>query len=469
MSNKIIVGLDIGTTKIACFVGQRDEVASNKVSMLGYGKTESAGVVRGVVMNIVTTADSIKRAVAMAADQADVDIKEVYVGIAGQHIKSYATQGSIMVPPDHKFIMQEDVDKLISDQHHMMLPPGEKIIHIFPQSYIVDGTLLNTEVNPVGVVGNQLKGNFHVVTANDTNITNIRDAVLRAGLKIQGVVLEPVASAYAALDERDREAGAALVDIGGGTTDIAIFQNGHICHTSVLPLAGNAITNDICEGCGIMRPQAETLKTRFGSCLPQEVSENDVVSVPGLRNQAPREIAMKTLAGIIKARTETILDQVNLEITQSDFGKHLIAGLVLTGGGAQLRNIKDLTAYITGIDTRIGLPNEHITGDLARELSHPMYATGIGLVLYGIMETEAAERQGVCEDPDETEAADPIEQPADPQPSPASTPNATKTSEPSEEKSVPQHSKKDKWYTRLKNYLDKVINEPNADDVDKEE
>ncbi|MDY5968554.1 MAG: cell division protein FtsA, partial [Bacteroidales bacterium] len=229
MSNQIIVGLDIGTTKIACFVGQRDET-TKKVRILGYGKTESIGVEHGVVKNIITTADSIKRAVSIAADQADVDIKEVYVGIAGQHIKSRKNQGSIMIPPGHNFITQEDVYKLIEDQHHIMLSPGEEIIHVFPQNYIVDGEPLSVDVNPVGVAGNQLKGNFHIVTGNKTNLTNIRSAVQRADLKILGVVLEPVASAIATLDDRDREAGVALVDIGGGTTDIAIFQDGYICY-----------------------------------------------------------------------------------------------------------------------------------------------------------------------------------------------------------------------------------------------
>lgn len=470
MSNQIIVGLDIGTTKIACFVGQRDE-ASKKVRILGYGKTESLGVEHGVVRNILATAASIQRAVSMAADQADVDIKEVYVGIAGQHIKSQKNQGSIMIPAGHNFITQEDVYKLIDDQHHIMLAPGEEIIHVFPQNYIVDGEPLSVEVDPVGVAGNQLKGNFHIVTGNNTNLTNIRDAVLRAGLKIQGVVLEPVASAFAALDDRDREAGVALVDIGGGTTDIAIFQDGYICHTSVLPLAGNAITNDIREGCNIMKSQAETLKTRFGSCLPQEVSENDVVSIPGMRNQPAREIAMKTLAGIIKARTETILDQVNLEIKQSDFDKRLIGGIVLTGGGAQLRNIKDLTAYITGIDTRIGMPNEHLTGDLAKELNHPMYATGIGLVLYGIMEAENAE----CKQSDEDDTLGETE----PEQETAQQPEAEqRTEDVNAQENVPKTEKqrgkrnegkpKVEWYKRLKDYIDNVFNEPNVDDPEGE-
>ena len=322
MSN-IIVGLDIGTTKIACFVGQRDE-ASKKVRILGYGKTPSVGVEHGVVLNILTTAESIKRAVGQAADQANVDIEEVYVGIAGQHIKSMQNQGSIMIPSSHKFITEEDVEKLINDQHQIMLAPGEQIIHVFPQSYVVNRAALTSEVDTLGVAGEQLKCNFHIVTGNNNNLTNIRDAVIGAGLRIKGVVLEPIASAYAVLDDRDRTAGVALVDIGGGTTDIAIFHDGVIRQTSVLAIAGKAITNDIKEGCNILQSQAEILKTCFGICLPQEVSENDVVSVPGIHSQPAREVALKTLPASSRLARK-FLDSVSFEISQSGFDKRLIA------------------------------------------------------------------------------------------------------------------------------------------------
>ena len=389
--NNIIVGLDIGTTKIACFIGQRGE--NQKIKIIGFGKTESKGVERGVVKSIIGTAESIKRAVEIASEQAGIDVKEVYVGIAGQHIKSRQTMGTIMIPSDHKFIEQEDIDRLLEEQHNIMLNPGEDFIHVFPQTYVVDGEELSLDIDPVGVPGKQLKANFHVVTGNTLNLINIHDSVERAGLNIKGVVLEPIASSLAVLDQNDKDAGVALVDIGGGTTDIAIFHEGIIRHTSVLPLAGNVITNDIKDGCKILRGQAETLKTRFGSCLPQNVSENDIISIPGLRTQPPREISMRTLAGIIKARTETILEQVNFEIQKSHLEKHLIAGIVLTGGGAQLRHIKELTEFTTGIDTRVGLPNEHLEKDTNPEIINTMYATGIGLVIYGFNELDEARRQ----------------------------------------------------------------------------
>ena len=397
MENEIIVGLDIGTTKIACFVGMR--VESGKVKIMGFGKTDSKGVEHGVVKSITDTSESIRRAVKDAADQADVDIDEVWVGIAGQHIQSRPSHGNIMIPADHRLIEQEDVDRIINEQYNTMLQPGEEIIHIFPQQYIVDREPLSREISPVGVVGKMLEADFHMVTANVQNLQYIKYAVQDAGLHIAGVVLEPVASAKAVLDDADRDAGVAMVDIGGGTTDVAIFYDGIIRHTEVLPLAGNAITNDIREGCNILKKQAESLKIKFGSCLVSAVSENDVIAIPGIRSQAPREIYVKTLAGIINARTRMILEQVDYSIKVSNYHKKLIAGIALTGGGAQLKNIKELCELITATDTRIGIPNEHLdtTSVAFDELAHPMYATGIGLVLYGIEQSER-DREGTEED-----------------------------------------------------------------------
>ncbi len=402
MENEIIVGLDIGTTKIACFVGMRAE--NDKVKILGFGKTESIGVEHGVVKSITSTAESITKAVNEAADQAGVDIEEVWVGIAGQHIKSNPSHGSVIIPPEHTLIEKEDVERLEKEQYNIQLPPGEQIIHVFAQQYIVDREPLSREIKPVGVAGKVLEADFHMVTANVQNLQYIKYAVEHAGLKIKGVVLEPLASSKAVLDDSDRDAGVAMVDIGGGTTDIAIFKEGIIRHTSVLPLAGNAITNDIRQGCNILKKQAESLKVKFGSCLVQAVSENDVISIPGIRSQAPREIYVKTLAGIINARTKMIMEQVDYEIKLSGTEKKLIAGVVLTGGGAQLKNIKDLCELITTTDTRIGIPNEHLDPESVSyaELAHPMYATGIGLVLYGL---EDAESKQADEEPAQQESA----------------------------------------------------------------
>ena len=392
-----IVGLDIGTTKIACFIGERAE--NGNVRIIGFGRTDSVGVERGVVRNIRSTADSIRRAVAEASEMAKYDVTEVYVGIAGQHIKSLSNKGSVMIPSNHRMIEEEDVNRLIDDQYHINLDPGEEIIHVFPQSYIVDNDELDISINPVGVAGKCLMANFHIVTGNTVNLHNIRDAVEEAGLRIKDVVLEPVASAYAVLDDRDKGAGVALVDIGGGTTDIAIFQEGIIRHTSVIALAGNVITNDIRESCHILKHQAESLKIKFGSCLPTSVNQDDIISIPGIRNQEPREISVRTLAGIIKSRMQLLLEQVGYEIELSGFDRQLLAGVVLTGGAASMKNIKEFAELVIGIDTRIGTPDDHLDkqGSISFEnLAHPMYATGIGLVIYGLEAEEQKARKATA-------------------------------------------------------------------------
>lgn len=397
--NEIIVGLDIGTTKIACFIGKRG--TGDKVHILGFSKTTSVGVIHGSVINILDTANSIKKVVRMASDQAGVDVTEVYVGIAGQHIKSVQKQGSITIPEDHHKITEEDLERLKNEQRRLMLGPGEEVIHIFPQNYFVDGESLDG-VNPIGVVGKSLQANFHIVTGNVNSIGNIYESVDQAGYKVKGMVLEPVASAYAVLGDDERCAGVAMVDIGGGTTDVAIFHDGIIRHTSVLPIAGNSITEDIRRGCSITKTQAESLKVKFGNCLPSAVNEDDVISIPGIHGMPSREIGMKTLASIINARTQVILEQVAFEIQESKFEKNLIAGVVLTGGGSKLAGIKNFAELITATDSRIGTPDEHIDKEtdknILEEIKHPMYATGIGLVLYGLEEYELNNQQEPIEE-----------------------------------------------------------------------
>lgn len=415
--NKYIVGLDIGTTKIACFIGEG--LPNGKIRIAGFGKTDSVGVERGVVKNIIDTANSIRHAVQDAAEMAKCEVDEVYVGIAGQHIKSRPNQGSVMIPDDHHHIEKSDVERLIDDQRRIMLNPGEEIIHVFPQTYEVDGEELGIDIDPVGVNGKRLSANFHIVTGQVSNIRNIRDAVLEAGLKIKGVVLEPIASAFAVLDDTDKTAGVTLVDIGGGTTDIAIFYDGIIRYTNVLPLAGDVITNDIKNSCKIMRNQAECLKVKFGSCLPSAVNQDDIISIPGVRNQPPREVSVKTLATLVRARTEMLLEQVGYEIEKSGCVDNLIAGVVLTGGGAKMQHIKEFAELMLGIDCRIGTPDEHVDQSSSvtfEDLSHPMYATGIGLVIYGLNEArneaeEARDAEAKAEHKAETKVEEPVAEP----------------------------------------------------------
>ncbi|HRS54009.1 MAG TPA: cell division protein FtsA [Bacteroidales bacterium] len=379
-TDEIIVGLDIGTTKIAVIVGKENEYG--KVEILGNGKTESLGVKRGLVSNIEKTVQSIKAAVEEASMKSGVEINTVTVGIAGQHIKSLQHKGSIMRNSLDDEISQQDIDKLIENMQKLVMPPGEEIIHVIPQEFIVDK---ETGIkDPIGMVGIELGANFHIITGQITAEKNITRCVNKANLEIEDMILEPIASAEAVLSEEEKEAGVVLVDIGGGTTDIAIFQDGILRHTAVIPFGGDIITEDIKEGCMIIKKQAEALKVKFGSALVSENKAEDIVTIPGLLGRPPKEISLKSLASIIQARVEEIIENVYYEIKTSGYEKKLIAGIVLTGGGAQLKHIAQLTSFCTGMDTRIGYPTEHLANKVPDEMTNPMYATGIGLVIKGL-------------------------------------------------------------------------------------
>ncbi len=378
---EIIVGLDIGTTKIACIVGRINEYG--KVEIIGIGKSESLGVRSGVVSNINQTVDSVKRAVAMATEKAGVEIGEVLVGIAGQHIRSLQHRGMLTrkAKDQEEEISQIDIDNLIEDMNQMVMTPGEEIIHVLPQEYIVDNE--QGIKDPIGMSGIRLEANFHIITGKVNAVKNIYKSVSKANLDVSDLVLEPLASAEAVLNQEEKEAGVVLVDIGGGTTDIAIFQDGIIRHTAVIPFGGNIITDDIASGCSILRKHAEQLKMKFGSALSSESMENQIVCIPGFSGRDPKEISVRNLANIIQARTEEIIEQVIYEIKSSGYEKRLIAGIVLTGGGSQLKHLPQLVEYLSGLETRIGYPTEHLGKENAEELSSPMFATGIGLVLKG--------------------------------------------------------------------------------------
>ena len=377
-TNNIIVGLDIGTTKICAIIARKD--AEGRTEVLGYGKAPSLGVARGEVANIDKTVDAIRQAAAEAEEQAGVPIRDVYVGIAGQHIKSMQHRGIHTRGNVNEEIGEDDVRTLIRDMYSLAMNPGERIIHVLPQEFIVD-TELDIK-DPVGMFGNRLEANFHIITGKVSAAQNIRRCVDKAELDFRDMVLEPLASAASVLDENEKEAGVALVDMGGGTTDIAIFQDGIIRHTCVIPFGGNIVTKDIKEGCRIMHNQAERLKTEFGSALAYEAKSNQIISIPGLRGRSAKEISVQNLANIIQARLEEIFEQVLFEIKASGYASKLIGGVVLTGGGSQMRNMKQLVEYVTGMDCRIGHPIEHLAPDYDDALRHPMYATGLGLVEY---------------------------------------------------------------------------------------
>ncbi len=376
----VTVALDIGTTKVCAIAGRKNE--HGKLEILGVGKVDSIGVSRGVVSNIEKTVKAISEAVQAAERNSGVKIKVVNVGIAGQHIKSLQHRGILTRDNDMTEISQRDIDKLINDMHKLVLPPGDKIIHVIPQEYTVDNEQGITD--PIGMSGVRLEANFHIITGQITASNNISRCVERVGLKVSDVTLEPIASSYAVLSEEEKEAGVALVDIGGGTTDITIFQEGIIRHTAVVPLGGNVITSDIREGCTVMQHQAEKLKVKFGSALAEEVYDNRIITIPGLKGREPKEISEKNLALIIQARVEEILDYVVWEIRRSGYERKLIGGIVLTGGGALLNHIEKLAEFHTGVSTRIGLPIEHLAHGYQERVCSPIYATAIGLLLRGI-------------------------------------------------------------------------------------
>ncbi len=402
-NNKIAVGLDIGTTKIVAMIGRKNEYG--KIEVLGIGKAKSLGVKRGVVNNITQTIQSIQQAVDEAQSVSGQKIENVVVGIAGQHIRSLHHSDYITREKSDEVIDEFDIENLVGQVHKLVMLPGEEIIHVLPQEYKVDSQPEIKE--PIGMYGGRLEANFHVVVGQVSSIRNIGRCVKSAGLSLSDITLEPLASASAVLSQEEKEAGVALIDIGGGTTDLAIFKDGIIRHTAVIPFGGNVITEDIKEGCSIIEKQAELLKIKFGSAWPGENKETEIVSIPGLRGREPKEITLKNLSKIIHARVQEIIEHVYLEIKnyghETQKGK-LIAGIVLTGGGSQLQHLRQLVEYITGMDARIGYPNEHLAGDSDSVLSSPSYATAVGLLMEGLRKDIEVEEEVVESQPEVTTA-----------------------------------------------------------------
>ena len=378
-NSDIIVGLDIGTTKVSIIIGRRNKF--NKIEILGTGKSISSGVSRGIVSNIDKTVTSIKLALEEVEKKDNIKIREVVVGIAGQHIKSLQHRGEIVRDNIEIEIGQEDIDKLKDNMFKLITIPGEEVIHVIPQEYTVDGE--DGIQDPKGMAGVKLEANFHVITAQVGAVRNIMRCVEKAGLVPKELILEPFASAIATLDEDELREGVALVDIGGGTTDVAIFLDKIIRHTAVIPFGGNIVTKDIKTGLSILDKQAELLKIKFGSAMYTDDQENVMVSIPGLRGREPKEIAVKNLSEIIGARMKEIIDLVYHEIKVSGYENKLMTGIVITGGGSQLKNLQQLVSFISAKETRIGYPNEHLSSESKDLVTSPMYSTGVGLVLKG--------------------------------------------------------------------------------------
>jgi cell division protein FtsA len=387
-SNDIVVGLDIGTTKICAIVGRRNE--NSKIEILGMGKSDSVGVDKNEgVVNVEQTAAAIRKAVAEASLQADVEIKTVYVGIAGQHIKSSQHTGIITRQNTDETIKQTDLQRMVDDMFKLQVDPGEQIINVLPQEFSVDNS--RGIRDPRGIIGTRLAANFHVITAKVNAVKVLQRCVTDAGLIQAGITLEPLASSASVLSEEEMEAGVALVDIGGGTTDVAIFKDGIIRHTGVFGYGGNIVTEDIKEGLGVMTKHAEVLKITYGNAMASSVEKNMNVSIRGMKWKESTEVSLYNLALIIQARMDDIIGSVKSQLINSGFdNKKLIAGIVITGGGSQLKNLKQLFELQLGITTRIGMPLEYIANSDVSVFKNPSFSTGIGLIRKGY---EDASRQ----------------------------------------------------------------------------
>ncbi len=378
--NRIVAAIDIGTTKIVGLIGRLNE--HDRLEVLGISRSPSKGVKRGVVLNIEETVNAIQSTITEAQEQSGLRFSEVFVGIAGQHIKSVRNRGYVNRDSYEDEITREDLQALIDDMYKIPVDVGEEIIHVLPQNYIVDN---ETGVkNPVGMFGKRLEANFHIVIGQISSARNIEKCIQRVGLDVKQLILEPLASSAAVLTADEMEAGVALVDIGGGTTDVAVYYDDVIRHTAVIPFGGNVVTRDIKEGCAILQRQAESLKLQFGSALGDLANEDKVVTIPGISGRDPKEISFKSLAYIIQSRMEEIIDAVIYEIENSGYMDQLSAGIVLTGGGAMLKNLNQLVKFKTGMDVRIGYPNERLAADTPEEINQPMYSTSLGLLLKGV-------------------------------------------------------------------------------------
>lgn len=375
-TEKVVCAVDIGTSKVAALVGKRNKFG--KIEILGIGICPSFGVQRGVVVSITKTVESIKKAVQKAEEQSGITFKKVHVGIAGQHIKSIQNRSQINRTNTNSWITHEDVRRLKNESYKIALPPGDKILHVLQQEFIIDNE--PGIQDPVGMMGIKMEGNFHIITGGDSHIQNIERCVHAAGLEIASIELEPLASADAVLSKQELEAGVCLVDIGGGTTDIAIFENFIIRHTAVIPLGGNIITEDL-RDFRILREHAEELKVKLGSAIPTEDLRNQHVDVPGVQPGQKRELNLMSIAKVISARMIEILANVEHQIKMSGYSRKLIGGIVLTGGGSQLKHLVQLTELETGQNARVGLPREHLATTKNLNLENPIFATGIGLLI----------------------------------------------------------------------------------------
>ncbi|MCL2073500.1 MAG: cell division protein FtsA [Marinilabiliaceae bacterium] len=374
--NKIIGAVDIGTTKIVAIAGRKNKFG--RFEVIGLEKIASIGVKRGVISNIDETVKAISEVVNRLQERLDIILTDVYVGMAGYSMRSHSTRCYRFIKKG-AVITNHDVEQLRRDGFRVMTEPGETIVHVIPQDYSVDHEM--KEKNPIGTLGERLEGNFHVVIGRVNAIGNIEKCINRANLKLAGVMLESLASAHAVSSEEEREAGVVVVDFGGGTTELAVFYEGAIRYSTVIPLGGNIITNDIREGCSLVQKHAEAIKVKFGSAIGNLESDEVVISIPGIQGWEAKEISSKNLSCIIQARMEDIIECVLFHIKESGYYEKLGAGIVITGGGALLKYIAELIKYHTLLDVRMGYPDQFFKDDTIPRNELPLYSTAVGLMI----------------------------------------------------------------------------------------
>jgi len=382
-NNRLIVGLDVGTSKIAAIAAEIKPEGGFEI--IGMGSHPSRGLKKGVVVNIETTVSAIQRALEEAELMADCKIREVYTGIAGSHIKSFNSQG--MVAIKDKEVVQMDIDRVIETAKAVQIPNDQQILHILNQEFIIDGQEDVRE--PLGMSGVRLEAKVHIVTGAVSAAQNIIKCVRRCGLEVRDLILQPLASALAVITDDEKDLGVCLIDIGGGTTDVAVFTHGAIRHTAVIPIAGDQITNDIAMALRTPTKDAEDIKQRFGCALSQLADPQEMVEVPGVGDRASRELSRKTLAEVIEPRVEELYSLVQAELRRSGYEELLSSGIIITGGSSVLQGMVELGEEIFHMPVRIGQPN--YSGGLAEVVRHPRYSTGVGLLLAGVQQYRSRE------------------------------------------------------------------------------
>ncbi|CDG49934.1 cell division protein FtsA [Cardinium endosymbiont of Bemisia tabaci] len=379
--SEIIASLDIGTSKVCVVIGTQSQYDPNKLEVLGIGSAAADGIVRGMIVNIDKAAIAVKQALEAAEEDSGININIVHVNISGKHVTGSCHHGSITRDTIEEEITVEDIKKLTNDMYRIVPPLGTEIVHAMPQEYTIDYEIITQD--PVGMSGVKLEANFHIITAKTHAIQNIHKCIKKAGVEAEIVMASALAASLAILSDEEKEAGVCLIDFGSSMIKIVIFFDAIIRYTATIPLGGHLITSDIKQSCMVTERQAELLKVKFGSIGSNTLTTQSVVAIPGLRNRRPKEIITTNLVKIIEARVDEIGTFIHEEILHSGFYDKLVAGIVVTGGSANLPAIPAILQQVTGLDTRLGFPDEYLEEGSSKQLRDPSYATAIGLTLAG--------------------------------------------------------------------------------------